>query len=867
MKLNTNFQLEQTPPQIHKVPFLQENKKIIAQFILTVLFIGLGIWFLRHQKAELAEVKDTLTSAKKSLVLIGLVGTIIFVGLQGLMYYASFAALGQKINLFEATILYLKRNFISIFLPAGGISSLAFFTSDIEKKGIPKTQIHFASSIYGFISIFSVIIVSIPAFLFALHEGSIGKADWLGLLTLILILLGLFYAFWSISKRGIIFRWLVKIFPSLEVFIDDLQFHKINRNYFLLTLLFSILVEAVGIAHIYVSMLALGLTPTILASVMAYLIAVIFLIVSPFLRGLGAIEVSTSFLLTGFGYTDVQAISITLLFRFFEFWIPMLMGIISFLYKLNRILMRILPALLIFSLGVVNILSVLKPSTSVHVENLEALLNIDLVSASNYFVLITGIFLFVTSAFLLKGLRTAWWMAISFTILSFLGHLIKGIDFREASAALAIFVVLFITRKEFTILHNRKVRSLGFQTALFSMVSVLVYGFIGFYFLDKVHFNMHFGFIEIIKFTFLNFFIIGSPDLVPADSFARHFLYSINIGGIFSIILLIIVVLRSFALKHDDSINEHIAAKELIFQYGTSSFDYFKTYADKMFFFHSEKNAFIAYRVAGNYAVALEDPVAKNEMIAIETIRQFDKYCNENGLKSIYYGISEDNYSMYESLNKRKILIGYDAIVNLVEIQQTKNELAVFADWSFKIYNPPHTEEFIAKLKVISDKWTQLDKNSEYVFVKGMFIKEEIEKHRIASIENSKGNIYAFMNLIPDYIPGEVEFDLLRMVNEDDRYLVFLYSQLFPALKGQGYKKFRLGFIPPENESVTLSPSDNALPIRLTAEKLRTFIPYTCDRENALKFQASLMKKRFLVFEDEYDLLQLPSVISKVLMP
>jgi phosphatidylglycerol lysyltransferase len=148
------------------------------------------------------------------------------------MYLASFASLGHSINLFEATILYLKRNFISIFLPAGGISSLAFFTSDLEKKGIPKSQVHFASSIYGFISILSVILVSIPAFLYALHGGTVGKAYWLGLIALVLIFLSFYYVYRSIVGKGIIYRWLSKAYPSIEILIEDLQLHKVNRKYF-----------------------------------------------------------------------------------------------------------------------------------------------------------------------------------------------------------------------------------------------------------------------------------------------------------------------------------------------------------------------------------------------------------------------------------------------------------------------------------------------------------------------------------------------------------------------------------------------------------------------------------------------------------
>ena len=49
---------------------------------------------------------------------------------------------------------------------------------------------------------------------------------------------------------------------------------------------------------------------------MGYIISVIFLIISPFLRGLGAIEVSMAIILVRFGMTGIEAISATFLYRF-----------------------------------------------------------------------------------------------------------------------------------------------------------------------------------------------------------------------------------------------------------------------------------------------------------------------------------------------------------------------------------------------------------------------------------------------------------------------------------------------------------------------------------------------------------------------
>ena len=134
----------------HASPFLREKRKIIAQFIFNFSFFVIGFWFNIYERAELVEVKNVLVDSRWQLVLAGIFITAIYIMLQGLMYVFSFAAIRKKVSLVDSIILFIKRNFISVFLPAGGISSLAFYTRAIEKKGIKKTQIYFASTIYKF---------------------------------------------------------------------------------------------------------------------------------------------------------------------------------------------------------------------------------------------------------------------------------------------------------------------------------------------------------------------------------------------------------------------------------------------------------------------------------------------------------------------------------------------------------------------------------------------------------------------------------------------------------------------------------------------------------------------------------------------
>ncbi len=106
-------------------------------------------------------------------------------------------------------------------------------------------------------------------------------------------------------------------------------------------------------------------------------------------------------------------------------------------------------------------------------------------------------------------------------------------------------------------------------------------------------------------------------------------------------------------------------ARDLVKSSGNSSLDYFKTYCDKMLFFSQNKKAFIAYRISGNSAVALENPVAENTEELKNCIREFDAYCYENGLKSIFYRVPEESLGIYHELQKKDLFLGQEGIVDL----------------------------------------------------------------------------------------------------------------------------------------------------------------------------------------------------------
>lgn len=88
-------------------PF-RENSKLIARFLLAVLFIAVGAWFYKHEQPELGKIRNVLLTSRLPYIILGIAVTLLYIVLQGFMYKMSFASVGKKVNLPSTILLFLK---------------------------------------------------------------------------------------------------------------------------------------------------------------------------------------------------------------------------------------------------------------------------------------------------------------------------------------------------------------------------------------------------------------------------------------------------------------------------------------------------------------------------------------------------------------------------------------------------------------------------------------------------------------------------------------------------------------------------------------------------------------------------------------
>ena len=850
-------------------------KKIYWKEILAVFLLLVAIFFFRSERRELLSIFPHLQKADPTWVITGIAVTVLYILLQSLMYISAFNAIGSSLTWGKAIELFLKRNFLSVFLPAGGVSSLAYTPARIRKSGFTKMQVHQASGIYAFMGMATVFIVGIPLVVYTLTGPVHLKSAWMGLLVVALTITGLFLVVKSLRQKGGLYHFIQKKLPSAIPTIDELFDAKVSNAGMIRCLLSSLGVEFSGIFHVVIAMMALGLTGSIIVGAIAYIVSVLLMIASPFLRGLGAVELSMVYVLTLYGYSGEQALAVTILYRLFEFWIPLAAGIIAFAWKGRQIFARLFPSMLVFTLGVVNIISVVTPPLLNRLRLLREFIPASSIHASNLLILLIGLTLIVTAAFLIRGLRNAWSIALVFAFVSLIGHIAKALDYEESLLAAFTIIVLLLSANQYKLKSHPRSVQLSLITVSLVFLSILLFGFIGFYYVDVRHFGVDFTWEQSLLHAAKSFLLISDDGLQPVTRFGREFVGLMNGLGFIGWCYLLFTLVRPYLsfVKKSSPLNSYEKAKLLLAQFGDSPVDFFKINNDKLLYFSDSYEAFISYRIANSFAIVLEEPVCSDED-KVPVLREFDEHCKKMGLKTAFYRVDENSMIYFNELKKRRLLIGQEAIVDVTRFtmegrdkKSLRNGLNSLQKKGYKtrFYQPSQSKEIMAELKEVSDQWLDTYNKKEMIFAQGMFDEKLIKDQDIIAIRDEQDKLVAFMNIIPDFAPGECTYDLIRKTADaPGGCMDALIIELINYAKSKNLSFLNLGLVPMSG----ISQPDNTaeMVVKYAFEKIRRFRHYQGLREFKEKYASSWVNK-YLVYENDFDLFQLPAALNKVMQP
>ncbi len=308
-----------------------ESKRRVRR-ILTIGWLivvaVLAVWVLRNQQDQLRDILDRLKTANRSWLAAVIVIEILSIWSVAYTYKLTLNRLGHKASTAYQFDLHLQRTGVNFAAPFGGAATAYVYVERMKQVGVNRQDALLALimrtlSVYGA----TVVVVVLTAALSGRPLFVIGAV-----IGLIVMVVGLIY----LARQGrgdwkTILRWARRLPQKLQLqltnAIDQFKDHQLSPADFLGTIATTLLTRVCTLAMIYACVRAVGYSPDLYGIFLAYVASFVAARIVPVLYGMGAVEGSLTLSLQRSGVPADIAIGATLLFRFFDFFLPSLIGL------------------------------------------------------------------------------------------------------------------------------------------------------------------------------------------------------------------------------------------------------------------------------------------------------------------------------------------------------------------------------------------------------------------------------------------------------------------------------------------------------------------------------------------------------------
>ncbi len=528
--------------------------------------------------------------------------------------------------------------------------------------------------------------------------------------------------------------------------------------------------------------------------------------------------------------------------------------------------------LLTLGSGLLNLYSVIGRSLPERVELLQRIFPLEFIHLSRSATLLTGFTLVVASINVYRRKRLALWLVAALASVSVVSHLTKGVDYEEASLSLALLIALILARRSFTVRSRRPNWRGAMQRVAIAIAVAIAYGIAGFWFLEPREFGVNFDWRQSIQHTLEFLTLRGNPALRSHTRHAAWFLDSLYLMTSAAFVYSLYSFFRPVLYRFRKFPQEIERARQILSLHGRSSQDFFKARPDKSFFFSSDAESFLSYRVNGSFAVVLGDPVGPEP--AIESIvGSFTRFCEDNGWGFAFHQALPDFLRIYHRLSLKKLKVGDDAIVDLTQFTLEGKAAKTFRSKVNQLekegihtqyYEPPISSQAMAQIREVSDEWLQIPGRRERQFSLGLFDEDYLSATPIFTAANASGRVLAFVNIIPSYRKGEATIDLMRRRTEAPNGIMdYVFVKLFLRNKDQGFESFNLGMAP----MAGFQKLEEATPEERVIHAFFQHLNFLFSFKGLLAYKAKFAtgwEPRYLIYRNILDLPRVAMAISGV---
>ncbi len=524
-----------------------------------------------------------------------------------------------------------------------------------------------------------------------------------------------------------------------------------------------------------------------------------------------------------------------------------------------------------FGSGAINLVSLMSPALPHRAAILKSIFPLEFLAISRFATLVLGFALILSSLNIYKRKRRACAVVCALSVASIVFHLTKGIDYEEALFSLALLVLLWVERREFTVASGPPEWHAALVRLAVGGAVAFAYGSVGFWMLERREFGVDFGWRQAVQNSW-HALLLSDLTLVPRTRHAGFFLDSLTAMSVLAVVYACYQLFRPALFRLRTAPQERARAEEVAREYGRSALDYFKLWPDKSLFFSTSGRAFLSYAVGGGFAMVLGDPVGPEDEVA-GLVREFAAFCDRQDWRVAFYQTLPDYLAAYARLGFKRLKIGDDAVVELARfdlngsahkkergaIRKLENA-GVRVQW----YEPPLPDGVLDQLQQVSDEWLQIPGRRERRFTLGLFDREYLRRTPVATAEQPDGTVLAFVNMIESFHQDEATLDLMRRRSQAPNGVMdYLLIQVMLRARDLGYARFNLGMVPMAGFGEHENASAEERVVHGFFQQLNFVFSYRGLKAYKAKF-ATAWEPRFLIYRTVFDLPRVPLALARV---
>ena len=510
-----------------------------------------------------------------------------------------------------------------------------------------------------------------------------------------------------------------------------------------------------------------------------------------------------------------------------------------------------LVALLVGTVGIVDIVSALWPPVVSRWHILRAMFPIEILHLSRTLTLLTGIFLVVIAQALLRRKKRAWIVSIVLLSLTLALHLIKGLDVEEFTLTAVALLVLVAARPLFVVDSDRLAVFSAMKTASLILGFLFLYT-LGGYTLMRTQFVGPYNLQSVPQGYVYESLGVGRDVLRAETQWARWFEESISVVGVVSVGIIMLALFAPVFDRGGRTEEDSRLAHEIVQKYGQDEVTFFALMPDKDWWFSDDRRAMVAYKRIQNKVVVLGPPIGAGA----EAGAVFNRVKKQAGVGVIWYNVDE---SVASRLPGKKIKVGESATIDLehyslggatiADVRHAVTHLdraGVSFSW-YAMDEIPWRE--LSDIDLLHRAWVGSKTSPALTFSLGFYPFPVISQGEVLVVRASLGELWAVLSFYPVGGSGYTLDLMMRAPNSPNGTMEGAVNQAAIHYQSRGMNFLNLGMAPLA-DTVNAGESRGLKKIRST---LFNHMGKLYDYKALYKFKNKFLPRwtpRYLVVED-----------------